>query len=119
MQRSKILTYALTLGLCCGNNIQANAGDATDIEETKRVDLPFIHIGVRKHVDGQKDVDVRAPFVRVHNPAGSNNAQVKAPFTKINHTETSNQAKPGTNTTTVSKTKVKQDTVVTKTNKTQ
>lgn len=70
MQRLRILTYALTVAFCCANNLQGRCADDTDTYETKRVDLPFIHIGVRKHVDGEKDVDVRAPFVHVHNPAG-------------------------------------------------
>jgi len=120
MQRFKILMYALIIGLGCGSSIQANGADPANTDETKRVDLPFIHIGVRKHADGQKDVDVRAPFVRVHNPAGANNAQVKAPFTNVNHTPPSTQSQqPVTNTSTVSKTKVKQDVAVTKPNKPQ
>jgi hypothetical protein len=117
MQRFKIFTYALTMAFCCANSLQAKCADTADTDETtKRVDLPFIHIGVRKHANGQKDVDVRAPFVNVHNPAGPDNAQVKAPFTKVDHTQSTSQQKPVTNKNTVSTTTVKQNTVVDKTN---
>lgn len=56
------------------------------VEETKHIHFPFVHIDVTRHKDGTKDVDVKAPFTKVHNPAGPNNADVKAPFTKINRT---------------------------------
>ncbi len=64
------------------------ADDAVDKsnEQTKHIHVPFVHIDVTRHKDGTKDVDVRAPFTKVHNPAGPNNAEVKAPFTKVDHT---------------------------------
>lgn len=62
------------------------AQNYVDAEESnKNIDLPLIHVHVHKHNDGQKDVEVKAPFVHVNNPAGPNNAKVKAPFTKVDH----------------------------------
>jgi hypothetical protein len=109
MQQFKILVYGIALAVCCSNNLRVNAVDPVDTDETKRIDMPFIHIGVKKHSDGKKDVDVRAPFVRVHNPAGPNNAQIKAPFTKVDHTQSSSQSQPDANK--VSETEVKKDTI--------
>ena len=77
-------------------------------DETKHFSMPFLHIDVKKHADGTKDVDVRAPFTNVHNPAGADNAQVRAPFYKSEHTvnnTASNTASTTTaNTTTSNKT---------------
>ena len=49
---------------------------------TKHYHFPFVHVDVARHKDGSKDYDVKAPFTRVHNPAGADNAEVKAPFYK-------------------------------------
>ncbi len=54
---------------------------------TKHFHYPFVHIDVARHKDGTKDVDVRAPFTKVHNPAGADNAEVKAPFYKEEHSK--------------------------------
>ena len=66
-----------------------NTKTATDLDtvETKHIKIPFLtDVTVKKHRNGTKDVDVKAPLVKVHNPAGPNNAQVKAPFYKEEHT---------------------------------
>ena len=52
---------------------------------TKHYHFPFVNVDIAKHKDGGQDVDVKAPFTKVHNPAGPDNAQVKAPFTKVDH----------------------------------
>lgn len=57
----------------------------TDANGVKHIHAPFLHMDIKHHADGTKDVNVRAPFVHVNNPAGANNASVKAPFTKVSH----------------------------------
>ena len=79
---------------CYATEPASNTGD-----ETKHFSMPFLHIDVKKHANGTKDVDVRAPFTNVHNPAGSDNAQVRAPFYKSEHT-VNNTASNTTSTTT-------------------
>jgi hypothetical protein len=60
-----------------------------DADGTKHIHAPFVNVAVKKHADGTKDVDVKAPFTKVHNPAGVDNAEVKAPFTKVEPKEAS------------------------------
>ncbi len=82
---SYYLTLSLSLGalttLLSPSGIAAEPA-ANTANETKHIHVPFVHIDIKKHADGTKDVDVRAPFTNVHNPAGTDNAQVKAPFYK-------------------------------------
>jgi hypothetical protein len=83
------------LFLGCIENKRAFAASTSEDkngETTKHIHFPFVHIDVQKHKDGTKDVDVKAPFTRVHNPAGPNNADVKAPFYKVTHSENKNVA---------------------------
>ena len=108
MQLNKIAFFNLMFIISYLMMFTVYADDNTNASENKRIDLPFVHIGVNKHTDGQKDVDVRAPFVHVHNPAGANNAQVKAPFTKVEH-GTASELKTDGN----SSTKIKQHKTVT------
>jgi len=77
--------------LSCLSCLQAIAADSTgsnvsdtdrDVVTRKHYDFPFVHVEVGRRKDGSRDVDVRAPFTKVHNPAGADNAQVKAPFYK-------------------------------------
>ncbi len=59
----------------------------TDADGTKHIRAPFVHVDVHHRADGQKDVRVKAPFTKVHNPAGAHNAQISAPFTKVNNSQ--------------------------------
>ena len=61
-----------------------------DVTTDKHYHFPFVHVDVTQHKDGTKDYDVKAPFTKVHNPAGADNATVKAPFYK------SDQGQPNT-----------------------
>jgi hypothetical protein len=80
-----------------GFSTYTQAGTDDNDTRRKRIDLPFVHIDVKKHADGTKDVDVKAPFVKVHNPAGEDNAEVKAPFTKVqNPSPAPSQLNPST-----------------------
>ena len=60
-----------------------------NVVTTKHLHYPFVHIDIARHKDGTKDVDVKAPFTKVHNPAGADNAEVKAPFYKEDHSKNS------------------------------
>ena len=62
--------------------------NAQPADEVKHIHVPFVHIDIKKHADGTKDYDVRAPFTKVHNPAGADNARVKAPFYKVDRQPT-------------------------------
>ncbi len=59
----------------------------TDPDGTKHIRAPFVHVDVRHNYDGTKNVNVKAPFVKVHHPPGTDNAQVTAPFTKVKRNE--------------------------------
>jgi hypothetical protein len=107
---SLIMVSIFTLGVQADDNFSG--------PQTKRIDLPFVHIGINKHADGQKDVDVKAPFVHVNNPAGEGNAQVKAPFTHVQPSQSQVASSPAAQPTrakTNSNTKVKTYNTVTKT----
>jgi hypothetical protein len=86
-----------------------SAADQTDKDgaTTKHFDFPLVHVRTIRHKDGSKDVDVRAPFTQVHNPAGPNNAQVKAPFTKVENGKDSTVQKTGASQTAKQKSAVK------------
>jgi len=76
---------------------QTNQTSQTDkpVEQTKHMHFPFVHIDETRYSDGTKDVDVRAPFTKVHNPAGQDNATVKAPFTHVDHATKGTDKKAG------------------------
>ena len=82
-------TFCLPALLLIAQAGPALAGDfvRTDADGTKHIRAPFVNIDVKHHADGTKNVDVKAPFVKVHNPAGQHNAKIQAPFTKVDRTE--------------------------------
>jgi hypothetical protein len=104
MTKRKQLVLMTLSAFGCLLSVQAIAADSSgsnvsdvdkDVVTRKHYDFPFVHVEVGRRKDGTKDVDVRAPFTKVHNPAGGDNAQVKAPFYKSApaKSDTANNAK--------------------------
>jgi hypothetical protein len=87
-QRKQLIFAAIGLlnYLCCAGALASDPADK-DITSSKHYHFPFVSLDVARHKDGSKNVDVKAPFTEVHNPAGPDNAQVKAPFTKVDHSK--------------------------------
>jgi hypothetical protein len=82
-------TICLLVLLFCARTEPALAGRfvETDADGTKHIRAPFVNVDVKHHADGTKNVNVNAPFVRVHDPSGASSTQVKAPFTKVDRND--------------------------------
>ncbi|CAN5423182.1 hypothetical protein BH10CYA1_BH10CYA1_02840 [soil metagenome] len=79
-------TFAIAAGLLITTQIPCQAKlFQKDRNGSTHVNLPFIHVDREFDAHGNKHVKVRAPFVKVDNPPGENNARVSAPFTKVTH----------------------------------
>jgi hypothetical protein len=82
--KSNVLLFApILLLFSCKLPCHAYKWVTYDADGTKHIHAPFVNVAVKKHADGTKDVDVKAPFTKVHNPAGEDNSRVHAPFTDI------------------------------------
>jgi hypothetical protein len=84
-QKNQLVLIVCLFNCLSGTVVLAAEPVDKDITSSKHFHFPFIHVDVARHKDGTKDVDVKAPFTKVHNPAGPNNAHVKAPFTRVDH----------------------------------
>ena len=69
----------------CSVAVLATEPVDNNVVTIRRIQFPFGHVDIARHKDGSNDVDVKAPFTKVHNPAGPDNAQVKAPLYKEDH----------------------------------